>query len=72
MAVPVDSVNMFFDTILPELKRTEEVLSIIGLLFAGKITLTLLCDLLVGIRAHFWSRLWNKNLVKRYGEWASK
>ncbi|XP_076030571.1 inactive hydroxysteroid dehydrogenase-like protein 1 [Oratosquilla oratoria] len=66
----VDSFKMLFDEVSTPLRRLEDILAIIGLLYAGKLTLSALYSIVTGIRAHLWSRLWNKKLVEKYGTWA--
>jgi len=70
MAVAVDSAKLLLEPILKSLRRTEEVLAIIGLVYIGHKTLGFSWTLFKGVRAHFWSRLWDKRLLERYGKWA--
>lgn len=70
MAVAVDSTKLLLDPILRTLKHNEEVLSIIGLIYLGNKTVRCIWTLSKGIRIHFWSRLWSKQFVEKYGKWA--
>ncbi|XP_071539915.1 inactive hydroxysteroid dehydrogenase-like protein 1 isoform X2 [Panulirus ornatus] len=48
----------------------EYVLTVVGLLYVAKVVLQGLWETINGVRAHFWSRLWDKRLVDTYGKWA--
>nr|XP_045609346.1 inactive hydroxysteroid dehydrogenase-like protein 1 [Procambarus clarkii] len=48
----------------------ESTLTIVGLLYATKVIVYILWDVLAGVRALFWSRLFDKKLVDTYGKWA--
>ncbi|XP_063608342.1 inactive hydroxysteroid dehydrogenase-like protein 1 [Penaeus indicus] len=52
------------------LGSAEGALAIVGLLYLSKLAITNAWAILTGLRAHVWSRLWNRNFVQRYGEWA--
>ncbi|KAK7086262.1 Inactive hydroxysteroid dehydrogenase-like protein 1 [Halocaridina rubra] len=57
--------------LLPGIGPLEDVLTIIGLLYAGKVIISVVWGTITGLRAHVWSRLWKKNLVEKYGgKWA--
>ncbi|CAL4109233.1 unnamed protein product [Meganyctiphanes norvegica] len=70
MAAAVDSTKLLLEPILKSLRRTEEVLAIIGLLYVGHKTVSFSWSLVKGVRNHFWSRLWNKQFLEKYGKWA--
>lgn len=55
---------------LRNLSSGEMTFAILGICFAGKIAATALWNILVGLRAHIWSRLLNRNMKNEYGEWA--
>lgn len=42
----------------------------IGIIWGAKFFLTTLYAIIHGLRAHVWSKLWDKQLVKTYGKWA--
>ncbi|KAG7158291.1 Hydroxysteroid dehydrogenase-like protein 1-like 2 [Homarus americanus] len=48
----------------------KDVFAVIGILYVGKVTTYLLYDVVTGVRTLFWSRLWDKRLVAKYGKWA--
>lgn len=69
----VDSFGMLFSQYSIGFQRMDDILAFIGLLLIGKLALTTVWDLCVGVRALFWSRLWKKNFERRYGgKWAGK
>ncbi|KAG0700242.1 Inactive hydroxysteroid dehydrogenase-like protein 1 [Chionoecetes opilio] len=70
MAVAVDSAKWLLRDVLARLRRVEEGLSLVGLLYLGKASLTLMWDLARGLRTHVWPRLFRRNLMKEYGSWA--
>jgi len=61
---------MGHDALLPGLGDFEHVLTVVGLLYVGKVVLEGLWNLGHSARAHLWSRLWNQKLVETYGKWA--
>ncbi|XP_018025035.1 inactive hydroxysteroid dehydrogenase-like protein 1 isoform X1 [Hyalella azteca] len=68
----VDSFEMLFSQLnSPALQMFGDFLALLGILILGKFTITTIWDILVGVRALMWSRLWKKNFEKRYGgKWA--
>lgn len=69
----VDSFEMLFSQYAPGFKKFDDFMSIVGLLFVGKVVFLTVWDLVVGVRAMVWSRLWKKNFEKRYGgKWAGE
>ncbi|XP_042209410.1 inactive hydroxysteroid dehydrogenase-like protein 1 [Homarus americanus] len=48
----------------------KDVFAVIGILYVVKVTTYLLHDVVTGVRTLFWSRLWDKRLVAKYGKWA--
>ncbi|XP_042886005.1 inactive hydroxysteroid dehydrogenase-like protein 1 [Penaeus japonicus] len=70
MAVAVDSAKYLLDEILPFLRRVEEGFALIGICYAGSVTVRFLWKVAKGVRVHFWSKLWRKDLVGNYGKWA--
>lgn len=70
MAVAVDSAKYLIDEILPILKRIEEAFALVGIYYAGSVTVSFLWKVTKGVRVHFWSKLWKKDLVGKYGKWA--
>lgn len=52
------------------LGSAEGALAIVGILYLSKLAITNGWAILTGLRAHVWSRLWKRNFVQRYGEWA--
>ncbi|XP_037780763.1 inactive hydroxysteroid dehydrogenase-like protein 1 [Penaeus monodon] len=70
MAVAVDSAKYLLDEILPVLKRVEEAFALVGIYYAGSVTVRVLWKVTKGVRVHFWSKLWKKDLVGKYGRWA--
>ncbi|XP_042886004.1 hydroxysteroid dehydrogenase-like protein 1 [Penaeus japonicus] len=54
----------------PSLGTEMNIVTFLGLLTAAKFLARLAWDVVVGLRAHVWSKLWKKDLVKTYGEWA--
>nr|XP_053637227.1 inactive hydroxysteroid dehydrogenase-like protein 1 [Cherax quadricarinatus] len=61
---------MACEALLPGLGQFEYLLTVVGLVYVGKVLLELIWSLACGFRAHFWSRLWDKRLVETYGKWA--
>ncbi|XP_069189514.1 very-long-chain 3-oxoacyl-CoA reductase [Procambarus clarkii] len=61
---------MACDALLPGLGGFEYVLTVVGLLYVAKVVACLLWAGAAALRAHFWSRLWDKKLVETYGKWA--
>lgn len=55
---------------LEDLSAGEMAFAVIGIFSVGKITASALWNILVGLRAQIWSRLFNRNLKSEYGEWA--
>lgn len=72
MAVASDSFSLFVNDMLPILRKVEEIFAFIGLLYVGKVGLVTLCDVVIGLKAHLYSRLWKKNFVQRFGKWGGK
>ncbi|MCL4135480.1 UNVERIFIED_CONTAM: hypothetical protein GTU68_065209 [Idotea baltica] len=70
MALAVDSFDLFLKDTLPFLKKIEEILSLVGLFYVGKVGLSTLCDLTVGLRAHVFSKFRRRNFKQRFGKWA--
>lgn len=70
MAVAVDSAKYLIDEFLPILKRIEEAFALVGICYAGSVTVSFLWKVTKGVRVHFWSKLWKKDLVGKYGKWA--
>lgn len=70
MALAVDSAKWIIKDILQNLRRVEEALSIVGLLYLGNVSVAATWDLLKGVRTHLWPRLFRRNFVKEYGAWA--
>uniref|UniRef100_A0A2P2I3Z9 Inactive hydroxysteroid dehydrogenase-like protein 1 n=2 Tax=Hirondellea gigas TaxID=1518452 RepID=A0A2P2I3Z9_9CRUS len=67
----VDSFGMLFSQYSSNFKTLDDILAVIGLIFVGRIALSAVWNICVGIRSMFWSRLWKKNFEKRYGgKWA--
>lgn len=58
--------------LLPGLGDFEYVLTVVGLLYVGKVVFQGVWAMGNGVRAHFWSRLWNKRLADTYGKWAGE
>lgn len=56
--------------LLPGIGPLEDVLTIVGLLYAGKVIIYLIWGTITGLRAHVWSRIWNQRLLETYGKWA--
>lgn len=54
------------------LGSAEGALAIVGILYLSKLAITNAWAVLTGLRAHVWSRLWRRNFVQRYGEWAGE
>lgn len=48
------------------------IITLIGLLGVLKFFTATTWNLAVGLRAHVWSKLRNKNFVETYGKWAGK
>merc|ERR1739838_746783 len=55
---------------MQDLSGGEMFFAVLGIFVAGKITVTTTWNLLVGLRAHLWSRLKKRNLKEEYGQWA--
>ncbi|XP_063858324.1 inactive hydroxysteroid dehydrogenase-like protein 1 isoform X2 [Scylla paramamosain] len=70
MAVAVDSARWLLRDVLLKLRRVEEALSLVGILYLGKISAAAAWDLLIGVRTHIWPKLFKRNLTKEYGTWA--
>lgn len=70
MALAVDSAKWIIKDILQNLRRVEEALSVVGLLYLGNVSVAATWDLLKGVRIHLWPRLFRRNFVKEYGAWA--
>ncbi|KAK8388537.1 hypothetical protein O3P69_020489 [Scylla paramamosain] len=58
------------DALLPGLGDFEYVITVVGLLTVIKFVAQILWAVGTGVRAYFWSRLWQKQLVETYGKWA--
>ncbi|KAG7161168.1 inactive hydroxysteroid dehydrogenase-like protein 1 [Homarus americanus] len=61
---------MACDALLPSVDQLEYVLTVVGVLCVGKAALRGIWVIVIGVRAHFCSRLWDKRLVDVYGKWA--
>lgn len=57
--------------LFPDLEAVVNVITVLGILTATKIIVRTAWDVVVGLRAHVWSKLCKKNLVRTYGKWAS-
>lgn len=58
------------DGFLKDASPLEMTFAVVGIFSVGKIAATTLWNLLVGLRAHVWSRCFNRKMKKEYGEWA--
>ncbi|XP_063587268.1 very-long-chain 3-oxoacyl-CoA reductase-like [Penaeus indicus] len=56
--------------LFPGLEAMVNVFMVIGILTATKLIVRTAWDVVVGLRAHVWSKLCKKNLVQTYGKWA--
>ncbi|ROT78531.1 hypothetical protein C7M84_002736 [Penaeus vannamei] len=70
MDAVVDSAKLLFNEFLPYWRRAEGALAVVGFCYAGSVAISLLWQVTNGVRVHFWSRLWKKDLVGKYGKWA--
>ncbi|XP_047469889.1 inactive hydroxysteroid dehydrogenase-like protein 1 [Penaeus chinensis] len=70
MDVVVDSAKLWLNEFLPYWRRAEGTLAVVGFCYAGSVAISLLWQVTNGVRVHFWSRLWKKDLVGKYGKWA--
>lgn len=70
MDAVVDSAKLLFNVFLPYWRRAEGALAVVGFCYAGSVAISLLWQVTNGVRVHFWSRLWKKDLVGKYGKWA--
>lgn len=70
MDVVVDSAKLWLSEFLPYWRKAEGTLAVVGLCYAGSVAASLLWQVTNGVRVHFWSRLWKKDLVGKYGKWA--
>ncbi|XP_042225892.1 inactive hydroxysteroid dehydrogenase-like protein 1 [Homarus americanus] len=70
MAVASDSAKWVIDDIVSSLHYAEEVLSLVGIVCIGKVTLTAVWNLTSSFRVHVWSKLVPRNLKEEYGKWA--
>lgn len=70
MALVEDSAKWIIKDILLNLRRVEEALSVVGLLYLGNVSVTAAWDLLKGVKTHLWPKLFRRNFVKEYGAWA--
>ncbi|XP_063609997.1 inactive hydroxysteroid dehydrogenase-like protein 1 [Penaeus indicus] len=70
MDVVVDSAKLWLSEFLPYWRKAEGTLAVVGVCYAGSVAISLLWQVTNGVRVHFWSRLWKKDLVGKYGKWA--
>lgn len=73
MGLPPDSASLIMLEIGKELRFYEDSLAMIGLLCIGKLTTSFTLSLYRGFREHILTKLNpNKEIVAKYGQWASK
>ncbi|XP_045595200.2 inactive hydroxysteroid dehydrogenase-like protein 1 [Procambarus clarkii] len=71
MDVLVDSAKWLLEEAVKDLQQVKDVLCVIGVVYVGKVTLTVVCNLASVLRVHVWSKLVSRNLVREYGgKWA--
>ncbi|XP_042869196.1 inactive hydroxysteroid dehydrogenase-like protein 1 isoform X2 [Penaeus japonicus] len=70
MELVVNSAKEFWSELVPYWRRAEGVLAVVGFCYGGSVVVGWLWQVTNGIRVHFWSRLWKKDLVGNYGKWA--
>jgi hypothetical protein len=71
MALTSDNVLMLVKTMNQDLSFYDDLITFLGLFYAGKLVLSVSCSLFKGIHAHFLTKIWTTvDLAARYGKWA--
>ncbi|KAK7077213.1 Inactive hydroxysteroid dehydrogenase-like protein 1 [Halocaridina rubra] len=56
--------------LFPNLQILTTIIITVGSIFTAKFLVVTVYSLIIGFRAHVWSKLWDRKLVERYGKWA--
>lgn len=54
----------------PKLRLMVDTFTLIGFLFVTRFIFKTFFDSIKGFRTHIWSRIWARDLAKKYGKWA--
>ncbi|KAF4530479.1 hypothetical protein B566_EDAN014681 [Ephemera danica] len=71
MALASDSVLMILKEMNRDLSFYDDIITFLGLCYAGKVALSVTCSLIKGIHAHFFTKICSTtDLTTSYGKWA--